>query len=160
MVEPDNSGYINGSTTVYRFWPGKIPFKKSIRISTEHGNQNDTPANYSSLVYYYFIPNEAMGSSKNITPEKFYLSQNYPNPFNLNTIIECYFPNVIDVKLDIYNLAGQIVKNLINQKQAKGIYHINWDGTNTLEQEVASGIYLYKLQAGKYSKTKMMTLLK
>ena len=35
---------------------GKIHFKKSIRISTEHGNQNDTPANYSSLVYYYYIP--------------------------------------------------------------------------------------------------------
>jgi len=53
----DVYGQINGSTTVYRFWPGKIPFRKSIRISTEHGNQNDTPANYSSLVYYYYDPN-------------------------------------------------------------------------------------------------------
>ncbi len=49
-------GQVNGSTTVYRFWPGKIPFGKSIRISTEHGSQNDTPANYSSLVYYYSLP--------------------------------------------------------------------------------------------------------
>ncbi|MBN1854460.1 MAG: DUF2961 domain-containing protein [Pirellulales bacterium] len=49
-------GQVNGSTTAYRFWPGKIHFKDSIKISTEHGNQNDTPANYSSLVYYYFIP--------------------------------------------------------------------------------------------------------
>ncbi len=48
-------GQINGSTTAYRFWPGKIPFAKSITISTEHGNRNDTPANYSSLVYYYYI---------------------------------------------------------------------------------------------------------
>ena len=52
----DVFGQVNGSTTVYRFWPGKIHFKKSIRISTEHGNHNDTPANYSSLVYYYYIP--------------------------------------------------------------------------------------------------------
>jgi hypothetical protein len=47
-------GQINGSTTMYRFWPGKIHFAKSISISSEHGNQNDTPANYSSLVYYYY----------------------------------------------------------------------------------------------------------
>jgi len=49
----DVFGQINGSTTAYRFWPGKIHFKKSIIISTEHGDNNDTPANYSSLVYYY-----------------------------------------------------------------------------------------------------------
>ena len=52
----DIFGQVNGSTTVYRFWPGTIPFAKRITISTEHGNNNDTPANYSSLVYYYFIP--------------------------------------------------------------------------------------------------------
>ncbi|NIP26222.1 MAG: DUF2961 domain-containing protein [Phycisphaerae bacterium] len=52
----DVFGQVNGSTTAYRFWPGKIHFRKSIRISTEHGNQNDTPANYASLVYYYYIP--------------------------------------------------------------------------------------------------------
>lgn len=50
----DVFGQINGSVTVYRFWPGKIPFKRSIRISTEHGTENNRPANYSSLVYYYF----------------------------------------------------------------------------------------------------------
>ena len=49
-------GQVNGSTTVYRFWPGKIPFHTSIRISTEHGHNNDTPANYASLVYYYYLP--------------------------------------------------------------------------------------------------------
>ncbi len=52
----DVFGQVNGSTTAYRFWPGKIHFKKSIAISTEHGNQNDTPANYSALVYYYYVP--------------------------------------------------------------------------------------------------------
>ncbi len=52
----DVFGQVNGSTTAYRFWPGKIHFRKSIKISTEHGNHNDTPANYSSLVYYYYIP--------------------------------------------------------------------------------------------------------
>jgi len=51
----DVFGQINGSTTVYRFWPGKIHFRESVTISTEHGHQNDTPANYSSLVYYYYL---------------------------------------------------------------------------------------------------------
>lgn len=48
-------GQINASVTAYRFWPGKIPFKKSILISTEHGTENKKAANYSSLVYYYFV---------------------------------------------------------------------------------------------------------
>lgn len=52
----DVFGQVNGSTTVYRFWPGKIHFSHAITISTEHGNMNDTPANYSSLVYYYYLP--------------------------------------------------------------------------------------------------------
>lgn len=52
----DVFGQVNGSTTAYRFWPGKIHFKESIVISTEHGNHNDTPANCSSLVYYYYVP--------------------------------------------------------------------------------------------------------
>ncbi|TKJ37767.1 MAG: hypothetical protein CEE38_06775 [Planctomycetes bacterium B3_Pla] len=52
----DVFGQVNGSTTAYRFWPGKIHFRESITISTEHGNHNDTPANYSSLVYYYYTP--------------------------------------------------------------------------------------------------------
>ncbi len=49
-------GQMNGSCTTYRFWPGKLPFKKSIHMSVEHGTNNTLPANYSSLVWYYFIP--------------------------------------------------------------------------------------------------------
>lgn len=52
----DIFGQVNGSTTVYRIWPGGIPFRKSIAFQHEHGNQNDTPANYSSVVFYYFVP--------------------------------------------------------------------------------------------------------
>ncbi len=51
----DVFGQVNGATTAYRFWPGKIHFEKSILISTEHGNHNDTPGNYSSVVYYYYV---------------------------------------------------------------------------------------------------------
>jgi len=50
------SGQINGSVTAYRFWPGTIPFKQSIKISTEHGTENKKIANYSSVVFYYFLP--------------------------------------------------------------------------------------------------------
>jgi hypothetical protein len=49
-------GQINGACTTYRFWPGKIPFRKSIHMSIEHGTNNDRAANYSSLVFYYYIP--------------------------------------------------------------------------------------------------------
>ncbi|HDL18544.1 MAG TPA: DUF2961 domain-containing protein, partial [Bacteroidetes bacterium] len=49
-------GQLNGSVTVYRFWPGGIPFRKWIKISTEHGTENKKTANYSSLVFFYFLP--------------------------------------------------------------------------------------------------------
>lgn len=49
-------GQLNASTTTYRFWPGGLPFRRSIRFGTEHGNQNDTPANYSSVVWWYRDP--------------------------------------------------------------------------------------------------------
>lgn len=93
-------------------------------------------------------------------PGEFSLSQNYPNPFNLCTTIEFTLPVSGEVNLSIYNIQGQIVKNLVNEFKTNGIYKVKWDGTNNFNKQVASGQYVYRLKAGEFISIKKMTLIK
>lgn len=93
-------------------------------------------------------------------PSEFVLSQNYPNPFNPTTSIKFAIPENANVTLDIYNMLGQKVKTLLNGMQDAGYYTVNWDGSNDLGSKVSSGIYIYRISAGKYNATMKMNLLK
>lgn len=95
----------------------------------------------------------------NIMPNNYSLAQNYPNPFNATTQISFALPVDGKVSLKIYNVAGQMVKSY-DQNMTAGYKTITWDGTNTSGEVVASGVYFYKLDAEKFSKTMKMTLLK
>jgi hypothetical protein len=89
-------------------------------------------------------------------PAGFSMDQNYPNPFNPATEISFALPNAADVKLEIYNIMGQKVAILIDERREAGDHTISWDGSN-----VASGVYLYRLTAGEdFVETKKMILLK
>ncbi len=93
-------------------------------------------------------------------PGEFVLHQNYPNPFNPVTEIRYALPEKSDVKLSVYNMLGQKIRTLIDREQAAGFYSIRWDATNDQKQKVASGIYLYRISAGKYTAVKKLILLK
>jgi len=93
-------------------------------------------------------------------PTRFGLSQNYPNPSNPETNIAYQLPVTCEVRLAIYNLAGQLVKTLVSGRKEAGYHTAHWDGRDNLGKQVASGIYFYRLQAGKFSQTKKMVLLK
>jgi len=97
---------------------------------------------------------------KQITQPIFGLSQNYPNPFNPETTIEYDIPEDCHVILKIYNLAGQLIKTLVNEYQTAGHYTIIWHGDNEAGQEVTSGVYFYRLQAGDKAAIKKMVVLK
>ena len=88
-------------------------------------------------------------------PVVFNLEQNYPNPFNSITSINYQLAMTNKVELCIYNLRGQKVVTLISGKQPAGIYTIQWDAS-----AFASGVYLYRLQAGTYTQTKKLLLLR
>lgn len=88
-------------------------------------------------------------------PKDFYLSQNYPNPFNSTTQINYSLPQKAIVKLSVYNTLGQNFVTIVDELQDKGVYRINFDAGN-----LPSGIYYYKLKAGKYIKTLKMVLIK
>jgi enediyne biosynthesis protein E4 len=88
-------------------------------------------------------------------PDKFNLYQNYPNPFNPTTIIKFNIPDPGIVSLKIYNELGKEIKTLANEFMNKGTYEISFNG-----EELASGIYFYKLEAGNFSESKSMMLIK
>jgi hypothetical protein len=93
-------------------------------------------------------------------PVNFSLRQNYPNPFNANTQIAFDLVNKGKVSLDIFNIAGQKIKTLVNESLNPGHHALLWDGTNDYGQKTASGVYFYKLQANNQSKTLKMVMLK
>jgi hypothetical protein len=97
----------------------------------------------------------AIVKNPDIVPAKFELSQNFPNPFNPTTEIQYSIPRSGIVTLKVYNMLGQEVTTLVNQQQTAGSYKVDFNASN-----LASGIYLYKLQAGNYTLTKKMVLLK
>jgi len=89
-----------------------------------------------------------------------YALSNYPNPFNPSTTINYSLKEASSVRVDIYNLKGQQVRHLLSETKAAGDNHLIWDGTDDQGRSVASGVYLYKIHAGKYSSSKKMMLLK
>ncbi|MBN2088262.1 T9SS type A sorting domain-containing protein, partial [candidate division KSB1 bacterium] len=93
-------------------------------------------------------------------PEAFVLSQNYPNPFNPTTEIVYALPKDVTVSLTIYNTLGHKIATLVNEKQAAGTYRTMWDGRDEFGKNVATGIYFYHLQAGDFSTTMKMLLVK
>jgi hypothetical protein len=88
------------------------------------------------------------------------LLQNSPNPFNPSTTIKFYIPNTSDVSIKIYDIMGREVVTLINQQTTAGYHNVYWNGKNSRGENVASGVYLYRLTAGNFSETKKMNLLK
>ena len=99
-------------------------------------------------------------SDKPLPPLKTALMGNYPNPFNPSTII--VFDKAIEgnVQIDIYNIRGQKVRNLVNEDFLPGSHIIEWNGTDENGRSVASGIYFYQMRTNEVSETKRMVLLK
>lgn len=93
-------------------------------------------------------------------PETFSVAQNYPNPFNPETTIRYQLPFAEDVRLVIYNVLGQKVRTLVNGRLEAGFYQANWDGKNDIGQQVSSGIYIYRFEAGEFVRTRKMIMLK
>jgi hypothetical protein len=101
------------------------------------------------------------GSGSGITPLAYGLDQNLPNPFNAQTKINFSMPAAGHVKLVVYNVLGQEVVTLLDQKLDANKHEVVWDGLNGQGSTVASGTYFYRLNIGDaYEETRQMTLLK
>jgi len=102
-----------------------------------------------------FITLSALNDEIGNMPQTFSLYQNYPNPFNPATVIKYNLPRSGNVKLEVFNLVGQKIVTLVNNKQQAGMHQVEFRATN-----LASGVYLYKISAGSFSAVRKMILLK
>jgi len=147
------SGALINTTTSY-----------TISWLTESGNQFevevDTPSSGTVLVHSATLitvgstPATLVKAAPQL-PNSFTLKQNYPNPFNPSTQIQFSVPQAGFVSLKVYDMLGREVATLVHQELSPSTYSITWNAAN-----VASGVYLYRLDAGNYSVTKKMVLMK
>lgn len=94
-------------------------------------------------------------SESKFLPKEFSLEQNFPNPFNPNTNISYSLPSAQKVTLKVYDILGNEITTLVNEEKSAGSYSVNFDASN-----LPSGVYFYRLNAGSYSETRKMILLK
>ena len=94
------------------------------------------------------------------TPSAYKLTQNFPNPFNPSTTIMFDMRAKGHVSLKIYNVAGQLVRTLVNGVKDAGHHKLTWDGRNNSGVSVASGVYFYKMETTNFSQTKKMIMLR
>jgi cyclomaltodextrinase / maltogenic alpha-amylase / neopullulanase len=98
-------------------------------------------------------PTEAM-------PDRFSLGQNYPNPFNPTTEIRFSLGKSSVVKLAVYNVLGQRVTTLVNEQMAAGSHTVTFGGKDQFGRELASGVYFYRIEAGDFTQSRKMVMLK
>ncbi len=117
--------------------------------------------------YYYMLeeatengPGKTFGPYKVVYAATFDLEQNFPNPFNPNTTIGFTIPVNSHVKLVVYDVAGRRVRTLVNGLKKANRYEVEWDGKDNRGVSVSSGVYFYRIEAGKFKKTRKMVLIK
>jgi len=125
--------------------------------------------NQAGIYYYVCVPHASFGMKGTITvnsvtdvktinetiPDNFILMQNYPNPFNPATTISFSLPSKSFVSLKVFDALGREVATLVNEELSAGNHSRQWNGEN-----MSSGIYFYRLQAGSFTETKKLILLK
>jgi len=104
---------------------------------------------------YEFFDTPVSVSDEIVTPAKFELMQNYPNPFNPNTSIEYSVPSTEYVSLKVYDILGNEVATLVNEKKDAGSYRVNFDAAS-----LSSGVYFYRIKTGSFNQVRKMLLLK
>ncbi|NQT24997.1 T9SS type A sorting domain-containing protein [candidate division KSB1 bacterium] len=128
-------------------------------ILDKASNPNVIPENTS--LGYSFDATAVTGRINNL-PSEFILSQNFPNPFNPRTTIKYSVKEPGNVRLQVYNVRGELVKTLLDSEVFSSGQQapINWDATNELGMQVASGFYMYRLESGNEISTKRMQLVR
>ena len=139
-----------------------------MKKGTDNINSITELKNYAAQIQHWYDNDFVTDVEENVPslPTEFSLSQNYPNPFNPVTTIKYTIPNVIStegrnlfVTLKVYDILGREIITLVNEEQSPGSYEVEFK-SSVGSLQLASGIYFYRLQAGSFSQTKKMILIK
>ena len=109
--------------------------------------------------YEVFLEVLQTSVDKTSRPENIILYQNFPNPFNPLTTIEYELKNEINVQINIYNITGQLIRILKNERENRGKHRVIWNGCDKYDKSVSSGIYFFQLRAGEICKNRKMLLI-
>ena len=118
--------------------------------------QNSTDTSYCYLVRAYVTVVTGIDRQPvELMPAAIRMEQNYPNPFNGSTVLEYQLPAVSKARLSVYDMLGREVSILVNGLQPSGKYSVRWNADG-----VGSGIYFYRLQAGEFTQTRRLCVLR
>ncbi|MCG8607011.1 DNRLRE domain-containing protein, partial [bacterium] len=143
----------NTSGDAVRYTSKEGPISPELIIEATNGN---TAAKFSSTSDQ---DPEKAGQTRQM-PEDVVLGANYPNPFNIETTIQYGLPNATHVRLEIYNIHGQLIRTLVDGPQPPGLKRVKWNGSNEFGLEVSSGVYFAKLRTEKIILTEKLILQK
>jgi len=145
------------SDTIYTdtSWISVDPGNYRFAIKAVYTNEIESIPSFSNIVEKTFTDGENPA-----VPAVTRMNNNYPNPFNPSTTISFSLKEDSDVTLRIYNVKGELVNTLVNQDLTAGNHNIVWEGKDSSLRPVASGVYFYKMKAGRYTSTKKMILMK
>jgi predicted outer membrane repeat protein len=132
-------GHGNSNSPKYYEYLDETPIVDSVEYRLK---QIDTDGAFTYYAQTLTVSEFGVTGVENVIPKEFSLSQNYPNPFNPSTTIKYGLKTDSNVRLTIYNIIGQEVATLVNQKQQAGNYSVNFDASN-----LASGAYIYRISA-------------
>ena len=153
-THPDSTGYYE-----FYLWPGIYTLSASLDIYYPETVEN-VELFWPDSAIVDFTLNPVVESDNELIPISTELIGNYPNPFNPTTTISYQLPENSEVTLSIYNIKGQKVTTLVNEKLEAGNHSAVWNGRDSNGNQVGSGIYFYKLRVGNYQKVKKMLLMK
>ena len=158
------NGYIhytyNPDTQNSETWPFDSPQYLLMNIAIEPSIASSFTETEMELDYVRVYEISILSSQAETVPNDFNVIQNNPNPFNPVTTLRYKLPRESFVNITIYNMLGNLVNNLVSQKQIAGYKSVQWNATNNKGQPVPAGVYLYTIQAGEFRQTKKMVLLK
>jgi len=145
LDELDNACYFDGD------WSWASGYYYKLSAIDVHGNESE---------FALFSPDNVTGDEASKAPAASYLSQNYPNPFNPTTRIAFGLSAPGPVSLRIYDATGRLVRVLVEGARSAGTYATIWDGRDSRGVAVASGVYFCRLDAGAFTETRKMALLR
>ncbi|RPI00660.1 MAG: T9SS C-terminal target domain-containing protein, partial [Calditrichaeota bacterium] len=163
MDDGSGNGFTEGNTVRFRVW--KQTMNEEIEIALDGITFKESETGSASVSKGFEPRATAMVninavSTVSVVPQAFELQQNYPNPFNPSTTITYAVPQDAYVKVQIYDITGKLVTTLVDDQQTAGYHSVIWKGVDASGLRVATGIYFYKMTAGKFVEVRKMLFAK